>query len=183
MMQSHFGRKLKVLVTTIFSFCLLIAVFDIYNITGVRSALSQATAALKPIKTSIFSTIYLEKDPVPNCTSTIPENYKVKPLVDDDSEFLKPYVEWHAKKRKCLADPSCKEKPKILVARCPLRGGCLGLGDRMRGIYFSFWLAIATERVFFIEWPKDPYWLQIGMIPASLDWTIPTTIPLNDSWP
>lgn len=118
-----------------------------------------------------------------NCRRPIPDSFPLKPLPLSTPKFLKDYAEWHAKQRKCLLDPSCKEKPKILVSRCPPDGFCLGLGDRIRGVFFSFWIAVITERVFFIDWPKKPYALHVGMVPSSIDWTLPPNLPFDESWP
>ena len=118
-----------------------------------------------------------------NCKRSISDSFSLQPLAPTTPQFLRDYAKWHAEQRKCLADPSCKKKPKVLVSRCPRHGLCLGLGDRIRGVFFSFWLAVITERVFFIDWPKKPYALPVGMVPSAIDWTLPSTLPLNDSWP
>lgn len=66
--------------------------------------------------------------------------------------------------------------PRVLVWRCHPRGRrrCPGVGDRLRGIRFALLLAVLTDRALFLDWPVDPFPLTAGVIPASLDWTLPS---------
>lgn len=117
------------------------------------------------------------------CNRTRPSSYPLRKSSPDTPAFIEEYVKWHAVQRRCLLDARCRTKPNILVSRCPIRGNCLGLGDRMRGVVFSFLMAVISKRVFFIDWPKVPYDVTLGMVPASVDWTLPPALRLDATWP
>lgn len=89
--------------------------------------------------------------------------------------FLNAYVRKHHEQRACLVSKSCFPKPKVLIWQCPTRApsGCAGLGDRIRGIQFTFLLAVATNRLFFLSWPSEPYPLLSALQPNLIDWRVP----------
>lgn len=91
---------------------------------------------------------------------------------------IQEYVDWHARMYSCLSYKNCSEEPKILIWRCPfdLSNKCSGLGDRFRGIQFSVLLAILTKRVFFIEWPGEPYPFTDVVQPSVINWKVPRGI-------
>lgn len=110
------------------------------------------------------------------------------PLLPAQSDFprvLKDYILWHRKQRQCLLNQTCSSTQKIhiLVSYCPTGRYCLGLGDRMRGVYYTFLLAIATQRIFFLEWSPIPFDITSAMIPASIDWRVPDILPPVSEWP
>lgn len=92
-------------------------------------------------------------------------------------QILAEYATWHVTARQCLLSPSCEDKPNVLVWHFLERSG--GLGDRIRGIRFSFILAVLTRRVFFISWkinPIAPFPLTAAMLPNLVDWRLPTSV-------
>lgn len=93
------------------------------------------------------------------------------------------YVSWHIQNRKCFEMGSCQtENVKALVWKCPKPPKkCAGVGDRLRGIQFAFLLAVITKRMFFIQWPDDPYPLLEALIPATFNWNLPTNVS-TQSW-
>lgn len=65
----------------------------------------------------------------------------------------------------------------MLVWTIPNRIG--GLGDLLRGIRFSFLLAIFTRRLFFIDWPTNPvhpFPLTAALLPNLVDWRLLTPV-------
>lgn len=86
---------------------------------------------------------------------------------------LRSYCQWHFEQKKCFLDHSCKfGNPKLLIWQCPFNkhSRCGGLGDRLRGIQFSLFLAIVMKRLFLVDWPDGPLSMETGIIPASIDW-------------
>lgn len=76
-------------------------------------------------------------------------------LLEPDETLPNPvreYILWHRQQRVCLEDPVCYTTQKIplLLSHCA-SPYCLGLGDRMRGVYFSFLFALVTRRVFLLK--------------------------------
>lgn len=95
---------------------------------------------------------------------------------------LSEYVYWHAKKRTCIIEDTCKEPlPPTFIWRCPSKR-CAGVGDRVRGIQVSFLVALALGRLFFIEWPEEPYPFSDVIVPAVIDWRVPEKLQ-HDTWP
>lgn len=95
---------------------------------------------------------------------------------------LKSYIRWHKQQYHCLKTSECP-RPALLIWRCKDNDPfiCAGIGDRFRGIQFSFLLAVATRRLFLIDWPPHPFPLYEALLPVSLNWLSP--IPLNHSYP
>lgn len=95
---------------------------------------------------------------------------------------LTEYVSWHAKKRACIVEKSCKEPlPPVFIWCCPSER-CAGVGDRVRGIQVTFLVALATGRLFFIKWPDDPYPFSDVIVPAAINWSVPENLN-HDNWP
>lgn len=99
------------------------------------------------------------------------------------SRQLREYAEWHRNQRKCLESNNClpSQISKVLVWTCDisLKYGCHGLGDRLRGIAFAFLLAVATDRLFFIDWPLSksaPFQLNSAIIPSAINWQVPENL-------
>ena len=88
---------------------------------------------------------------------------------------LSNYAKLHHEKRACLVSQDCDSSSfKMLVWKCPKK--CYGLGDRIRGIEFAFLFAIVTNRLFFIEWPADPFPLNATLIPNLINWQLPPSV-------
>lgn len=90
------------------------------------------------------------------------------------------YISWHARNRPCFeSTSSCYEdRPPSLVWQCPSGDivACAGVGDRFRGIQVALALAIATDRMFFLNWPDDPVPLTTAVVPGTIDWQLPSTL-------
>lgn len=116
-----------------------------------------------------------------------PSLFPLQPPPTEAPKFLQTYIRWHAEQRLCLSNVNCSVGPRLLISRCPIRKNCLGLGDRLRGVYFAFWLAVLSNRVLFIDWPDMPYDITLGMVPSAIDWTLPVaqfpSLLLNGSSP
>lgn len=87
---------------------------------------------------------------------------------------LRAYTAFHASARACLVAAACPSS--ILVWDGQPGELYSGVGDRLRGIRSSFLVAVATQRVFLIDWPRGtalPFPLSAGMQPAHLDWRPP----------
>lgn len=97
------------------------------------------------------------------------------------------YIKWHRETRACFVTSSCAKPPKVLIWRChPDREGCGGAGDRIRGILFTFLLAVSSNRLFFIDWSEGGHSLfdiRASLLPASLDWSIPRGAAIPPSHP
>lgn len=128
----------------------------------------------------------------PSSHCTIPTT--LPPLLPSPSHIpkvLRDYLVRHAQIRASLVENPhimhTANAPRVLVWRCIPAGrrSCGGVGDRMRGIRLSFLLAVLSNRAFFIEWPTKPYPLLAALVPAHLDWTLPTALssilPHNDA--
>lgn len=95
------------------------------------------------------------------------------------------YIEWHKQWRQCIADRNCVDaRPGILVWRCLDRSVrmCAGVGDRFRGIQVALMVAIVTKRLFFLEWPDEPYPLLDAIVPSAFDWRFPSSLS-HAEWP
>lgn len=89
-------------------------------------------------------------------------------LVIDD------YLKFHRKANSPTTSHNCKHT-KCLIARVD-QSPTHGLGDRMRGIVTSYFLAVMTRRVFMIEW-KTPLPVAHALYP----WTSKTELIGQDS--
>lgn len=96
---------------------------------------------------------------------------------------LRNYAKWHKTRRKCLEKKEFRpcQIPEVLLWTCNIsvKFGCHGLGDRMRGMAFAFLLAVATDRLFLIDWPisnSAPYQLSPAMIPSAINWEVPKNL-------
>lgn len=116
---------------------------------------------------------------VPNRTDPI----TLLPAHSNISNVLRDYIYWHRQQRECLLDEKCSSSHtiKVLLSHCTNQN-CLGLGDRMRGVYYTFLLAVATRRVFFMEWPDIPFDITCALIPAAIDWRLPKALPPLSEW-
>lgn len=86
--------------------------------------------------------------------------------------LFREYATFHAK---AVADP--QPEHKYLVYSCRKddqmrHEGCGGIGYRIRGILSTFAMAIATKRVFVIDWDY-PVRLEKSMEPSLIDWASP----------
>ncbi|CAN8064290.1 unnamed protein product [Agarophyton chilense] len=62
------------------------------------------------------------------------------------------YTAWHRQQRRlCQAHVSLARSVPLLVFRS---NGNAGVGDRIRGILYSYLVAVASNRLFFIDWQK-----------------------------
>lgn len=90
------------------------------------------------------------------------------------------YIAWHTRNRPCYeSGSSCYgRRPPSLIWHCPREGivACAGVGDRFRGIQVALALAIATDRMFFLDWPDHPVPLTTAIIPGTIDWQVPATL-------
>lgn len=112
-----------------------------------------------------------------NSLASLSEHFPDNVIPDQLSDIQR-YIAWHAQMSTCLRHRNCTEEPKILLWRCPFghSNKCSGLGDRFRGIQFSILLAILTKRVFFMEWPLEPYPFSSVVQPSLIDWRLPKHI-------
>lgn len=93
------------------------------------------------------------------------------------------YIEKHKSDRQCLTDSKCnKDNVRILVWHCPIRKGgrCAGIGDRLRGLQFAYFLAVLTGRLFLVDWPKNPFALEYALEPSFVDWRMPFNLTEHD---
>lgn len=104
----------------------------------------------------------------------------LSPAPKEAPKSFQNYISWHRQARACLETPSCKEKPDVIIWRCHVPNHpCAGLGDRLRGIVTTMYLAISARRAFFIDWPTsthDHFPLVMALIPASIDWQMPKSL-------
>eukprot|EP00928_Gymnodinium_smaydae_P086396 TRINITY_DN7047_c1_g6_i1.p1 TRINITY_DN7047_c1_g6~~TRINITY_DN7047_c1_g6_i1.p1 ORF type:complete len:418 (-),score=32.91 TRINITY_DN7047_c1_g6_i1:246-1418(-) len=70
------------------------------------------------------------------------------PQADDISEFER-YAEFHGE---CRTDPDCLSR--ALVWQCDDSDVCGGLGDEVRGLATTMYVAMATKRPFFVIWKR-----------------------------
>lgn len=92
------------------------------------------------------------------------------------------YIKKHRSDRKCLTNSKCnKDNVRILVWHCPIRKGgrCAGIGDRLRGLQFAYFLAVLTGRLFLVDWPKNPFALEYALEPSLIDWRMPFNMSEN----
>ncbi|KAI0565505.1 hypothetical protein FGB62_17g13 [Gracilaria domingensis] len=62
------------------------------------------------------------------------------------------YITWHQQQRHlCEVDPAYARSIPILVSR---NNGYAGVGDRIRGILYSYLIAVASKRLFLIDWQE-----------------------------
>lgn len=94
-------------------------------------------------------------------------------------ETIRKYVEWHSETLAHIAsnDSKCADDVQILIWRCSPKKACAGLGDRFSGMAFTFYLAILTGRLFFIDLAatqRNVYFsLDRAVQPAVINWTLP----------
>lgn len=155
----------------------IISLLLFITLTNNLQLVSMSTKLLYNIDSSFNITILNNakvQEPLHN-VNTIPGNSIVQSILN--------YVSWHRQNRECIQKSSCETKNiKALVWKCPKAPKkCGGVGDRFRGIQFAFLLAVITKRIFFIQWPDDPYPLLEALTPATFDWSFPPNIS-TDSW-
>eukprot|EP00177_Eucheuma_denticulatum_P008357 GFKZ01015205.1.p1 GENE.GFKZ01015205.1~~GFKZ01015205.1.p1 ORF type:complete len:513 (-),score=23.86 GFKZ01015205.1:116-1495(-) len=112
------------------------------------------------------------------CTPTAPPPATL-PLSPAAIPSLAAYLRAHHATYRCLENAACLTPPQnVLIWRCPSPDplSCAGLGDRFRGILFSFLLAIATNRTFLLDWPAAPYPLHSALHPRHLNWFPPSEL-------
>lgn len=108
------------------------------------------------------------------------------------------YVRWHARARACLlsagrdagcarvaagSDGARARVPGALVWRCRSRSTCAGFGDRLRGIDALLLMAVATRRLFFIDFRQgvnDVAPVTLAVTPALIDWSLPPHLAHTD---
>lgn len=115
------------------------------------------------------------------CTEATTEQPELIDAPTFAPDSLRRYVRWHRSARECLASAECEAKPPVLVFQCIPGVSCGGLGDRFRGIHLTFLLAVMSRRVLLIDWPAGEHSifpLTIALTPASIDWRLPSTLPL-----
>lgn len=166
---------------------LVIPYFFHYNVTffsKIRSISNASTPqSTAPSTTpSAHSSIY----PFPSLNSICSEPGSLpplQPLPPNLPSLFRSYLSSHAHTRAILTNrlslPSVHDSvPRLLIWRCIPRGlrRCPGLGDRMRGLRFALALAVVTNRTLLIDWESTPYPLTAALVPASLDWTIPSAV-------
>ena len=83
------------------------------------------------------------------------------------SEILESYRQYHKKQRKRKAELSEGQPIKTLTWYC--LSDCNGIGDRMRGMYASFLLAVAMNRTFFV-YESELVQSQMLLEPNNIDW-------------
>lgn len=102
----------------------------------------------------------------------------------DIPDAVAKYIAWHTQNRPCFEEgSSCYDKrPPSLVWQCPSGdiAVCAGVGDRFRGIQVALALAVATDRMFFLNWPDKPVPFTIAMVPGTIDWRLPTTLSASE---
>ncbi|CAG0905384.1 unnamed protein product [Cyprideis torosa] len=90
---------------------------------------------------------------------------KLKNTVNELPNFIRDYIAFH--KSSCNK-PVYENKYMIFTEKHDFAGG--GIGDRLRGLVFTFFWAIATNRTFLIYW-DNPFNLTEVFQPATdLDW-------------
>jgi len=82
----------------------------------------------------------------------------------DEECWLQPYFDFHADAVQSLRRGNCVPS---LVYVC--EKNCGGIGDRMSGIISAFYLAIALDRAFFIDY-KSPFPLTETLVPKTMRW-------------
>merc|ERR1719329_378221 len=82
----------------------------------------------------------------------------------DGQCWLQPYIDFHADAVKSLRNGHCVPS---LVYVC--EKNCGGIGDRMSGIISAFYLAVALDRAFFIDY-KSPFPLTETLVPKTMRW-------------
>lgn len=100
-------------------------------------------------------------------------------------QSLTDYIKWHSHMRLCMSSDFCsKERPKIILWKCPngTSIACAGVGDRFRALHFSLLLAIVSKRMLFIDWPDQPFPFELAVVPALIDWRLPSEIE-SRTWP
>lgn len=111
------------------------------------------------------------------------EPLPLTPLGPSAPPSLKAYASWHRRMRACFDHGStCEKMAEVLIFHCQDGQGCGGMGDRLKGIIFTFTLAIATNRLFFIDIPAGDHSFfpfEVGFHPASIDWRLPSTLKLT----
>lgn len=65
------------------------------------------------------------------------------------------------------------EQRPILLWRCHSHDKCGGTGDCLRGLTTAFYLAVATKRIFFIDWAKCSFNFTNWFAPRFIDWRMP----------
>lgn len=94
-------------------------------------------------------------------------------------ETIRTYVQWHAETLAHTAfdDGKCANDVQILIWRCSPNHECAGLGDRFSGMVFTFYLAILTRRLFFIDLAATRgnlyFSVDRAVMPAVINWTLP----------
>ena len=81
-------------------------------------------------------------------------------------QWLESYADWHSKTLHTLGE---SQHRKIVYVCNSL---CGGLGDRIRGLFFTLRIAAATNRLFFVEW-SSPLKLSAVLAPSIINWTVP----------
>eukprot|EP00928_Gymnodinium_smaydae_P004815 TRINITY_DN11648_c0_g1_i2.p1 TRINITY_DN11648_c0_g1~~TRINITY_DN11648_c0_g1_i2.p1 ORF type:complete len:240 (+),score=32.09 TRINITY_DN11648_c0_g1_i2:54-722(+) len=73
---------------------------------------------------------------------------KCTPQADDIAEFEQ-YAEFH---KTCRTNPACLSN--AVVWQCEDSDSCAGLGDEIRGIVATMYMAMASKRPFFVRWKR-----------------------------
>ena len=86
--------------------------------------------------------------------------------------LLKNYSEWHTQEVLQLNE-NCSNtmRTKLIVYTCHAGQLCGGLGDRLSGIISAFFLAVATDRLFLIDY-SDPVSLDETLVPNTFQWNV-----------
>lgn len=115
----------------------------------------------------------------------VPNNdvFRLQPIGQDVPDGIKRYARWHTEALHCLHDAKCLDKPNILIFHCQHGQSCGGMGDRLRGIHHTFGIAMATQRLFFIDLPgreHSLFPLEVALQPVSIDWRLPNILKVPD---
>lgn len=175
------------------TFLLLCLCLHLFNVAFISPAAQRSSRLSKPIlnrQHSTWLTSPLQHHDPSTCKPEHNPLPTLHPLPTGDlhSPSLVRYIERHRKYKPCFdatTHPPCETIPPALVWSCPPTP-CCGLGDRLNFIILSFIIAIASERLLFIDWPKHSnlshsFGLELGLAPAWIDWRLPTNLSIDGS--
>lgn len=117
------------------------------------------------------------------CTAHTHTQFKMGIVPNSAPPVIHEYVRWHERSRTCICDRECEMMPKVIVLRCNRWAACGGVGDRIRGANMAFLIAIASRRLFFIDFPAakyNPFDFTTALWPATVDWRLPKCNSFRD---
>ena len=133
--------------------------------------LKRAAASLKLLTLGYVSLLYVIYHRE-HTTQVLGARSREFPVPTVASCWLSEYIDRHEQVIQALPKQASSERFLIFVCD----GGCGGIGDRLSGLISSFYLAVATDRIFLVE-HTSPAPLQDTLEPHAIRWNVTSRLP------